>query len=296
MYFPMMDPADGNPVESAIRAFERLTRLRVTIHDQVGSITGRLPGDRFWHPQHICRLLKPERSGACIRFDIDHLRAELLARPEGLVKVCHAGVAELAVPVAGGQPVDWILMAGLRRPGPRLRHVLSDDGSSRHGPWSQAVAALPPLDDDEAGSLLESLRQLGARLRQLIPAGALPPAGGQRAPMRAYVIHGWIAANHTRDVALADLAQHLHLSPSRAAEVVRQTCGRSFIKLLAERRLRSAADLLQQTALGVAEVARAAGFRNLANYHRAFQRRYGMTPAAWRRHRLQPTAAPPGHA
>jgi AraC-like DNA-binding protein len=296
MYFSTMDGQEGNPLESALRAFENLTHLRVTVHDLVGSLTGRLANQRFWHGQHACRLLKPERTGACVRFDIDVLRAELLARPEGLVKVCHAGIAELVVPVAGTQAVDWVLMAGLRRPAAGLRGVLDDDADRRHGAWTRAVQALSPLDGVEASMLLESLRQLAARLRQLVPAGSRPPGDGQRAPMRAYIVHGWITANHTRDVALRDLAQHLHLSPSRSAEVVRQTCGASFIRLLGERRLHTAAALLRQTALGIAEVARAAGFRNLANFHRAFRRRYGTTPARWRSQRLPASAVLPGHA
>lgn len=292
MYFPTMQEEDPR-LEAAFRAWEALSGLHVTVHDLVGSLAGRLPNRRFWHGQHVCRLLKPERTAACVRFDIDRLRAELAARPDGLLKICHAGIAELAVPVAGTQSVDWVLMAGVRRPGRGLAGALRDEAPIRHGAWTEAVAALPRLDAEAATGLLETLRQLAARLRQLVPV----QAGGtaERAPMRAYLVHGWIRANHTRAIVLADLARHLGLGPSRTAEVVRQACGATFLDLLLGERLRTAALLLRTTALPVAAVARAAGFRNLANFHRAFRRQHGLTPRRWRQ-QLPSTRDPDGHA
>ena len=154
-----------------------------------------------------------------------------------------------------------------------------------HGAWEAKVSALSSLDVDEATSLLESFRQLAARLRELVPTTAGHALDGRLSREAPSLVPAWIAAHHARDVRLADLATHLRLSPSRTSAIVRQVCGRPFQELLIEARLNTAASLLMQTALSVADVARGAGFRNLANFHRSFVRHYGASPAMWRRTR-----------
>ena len=267
-------------------AFERLSRLQVTVHDLCGNLGGQLPGRRATHTQSLCRLVQAQHAMSCIHFDVNHLRSMLPEHPQGLVKRCHAGIIELVVPSISPHGIDWILMAGGRRAGSGLRQVVMDpDQATVHGTWTGTVQGLPPLDADEAEMLLESLRQLASRLRELVPHVNEQTDAGRLARKAPSLITAWIAQHHTQDVSLADLATHLRLSQSRTSAIVRQICDRPFVVLLVEARLQTAANLLMQTSLGVAQVARNAGFRNLANFHRKFARHYGSSPAMWRRTR-----------
>nr|MBA3845626.1 helix-turn-helix transcriptional regulator [Planctomycetota bacterium] len=142
-----------------------------------------------------------------------------------------------------------------------------------------------PIDRDEAQQALEGLRQLGARLRQWLDE-VLGARADQRLPApsdRRQSIHGFIAGEHRRGIGLADLARHLGLSPNRAAHVVRALCGRTFVQLLTEARLRTACTLLARTDLNVGDVATRSGFGDADHFHRVFRRSLMTTPAAYRR-------------
>ncbi|MBW8484578.1 AraC family transcriptional regulator [Actinomadura parmotrematis] len=111
---------------------------------------------------------------------------------------------------------------------------------------------------------------------------------------------GWIAA--LADPVLAPALAALHADPARRwtvaalAETVavsrsslderfRQVLGRSPIRYLTDWRLHLADDLLATTDRPVAVIARRVGYESEEAFGRAFKRRYGASPGAWRRTR-----------
>jgi AraC-like DNA-binding protein/quercetin dioxygenase-like cupin family protein len=112
-------------------------------------------------------------------------------------------------------------------------------------------------------------------------AGAAPPrpqrndSGIARAVL--YVDH------HFREpLTLADVAAQAHLSPNYFSERFRDFTGTSFQAYLQQRRLRFARSLLAATDLGVTEACHAAGFNSVSHFGRAYRRRYGQAPSAYR--------------
>jgi AraC-like DNA-binding protein len=109
--------------------------------------------------------------------------------------------------------------------------------------------------------------------------------------------HGWIAA--LRDPVLAPAMAEIHAAPNRkwtvaelaAASAVsrsvlderfRRLLGRSPIRYLTEWRMHVAADLFATTDLSVWAVARRVGYDSEEAFSRAFKRRLGSPPGAWR--------------
>lgn len=266
----------------AIAAFERVTGLAICIHDHSRSLWSYLPPDRFEHLTPLCRSIKAVRQSACTRFDAERVRAEALRHPEGLIKVCHAGLVEWVVPLIHDGRVSMLLFAGVRRPAPGLERVLHDPSPlSRGGPWSPNLAALPAVDDGDAEWLLESLRQLSERLRSWL---LLVAPGGRRDLPRAESIRQHLIQHHTDPAyGLDQLAGHLDLSPSRTGHAVREACGDGFIALLTEIRLRTAAGLLRHTSLPVTQVMTQSGFGNRAHFHQVFKQRFLTSPGTYRR-------------
>jgi AraC-like DNA-binding protein len=72
---------------------------------------------------------------------------------------------------------------------------------------------------------------------------------------------------------------------ARTVQLLLAETGSTFSEHVAEHRLRQAWRLLVNPGLrlAIAEVAYAAGYNDLANFHRAFRRRFGDTPAGVRR-------------
>lgn len=280
----------------AIKAFEMATGLSISVHEYTGALWGFLPPSRFLHMNPVCVAAKSMRLQACIRFDVLQTETALVHEPQGRVQVCHAGLVEWVVPTFLDGQIQRVFFAGQRKPGLNLTCDRSKD-LDIHPLWSAHVEALEPVDDEEAGWILESLRQLAARVEQwrLDPPPAVlaeQPSVNQASSSRRllnrhlvprqHFIHHYIQAHHSKPIALIDLATAMHLSEDRAGHAVKQACGKSFIDLLIRARLRTAAGLLRHTDMSVAQVAMASGFRNLSHFHSVFRKRMNSTPHRYR--------------
>ncbi|MBE7463924.1 MAG: helix-turn-helix transcriptional regulator [Planctomycetes bacterium] len=278
--------------ERAITAFERLHAMRVTVHDLQGSLWAVLPPERFRHTHPLCLAVKAhDRDRGCMDFEHRQLRRDLPACPAGRVHVCHAGFVEWVASVFQGEALAWVLFAGLRKPGADLVTLARDSGPPLKGrPWPARAPQPAPVGEEEAALILEALRQLAARLRVWAQEQA---AHGVRSthdvaradPLasRRALIQRFVHDRHTHPVCLADLAKRMSLSESRAGHAIKEACGASFIELMAEARVRTAAGLLRNTGLPVLEIAARSGFGDASNFHRAFRARMGVSPHRYRR-------------
>jgi AraC-like DNA-binding protein len=279
--------------EQAIQAFERLSDTRVSVHDLVGTLIPFLPPERFRHIHPLCAAVKVHHGESCIDFSIRRLRREISSQPDGRVQVCFAGLVEFVVPVFQRRQLEWVFFAGPRTPGRKLRNAVRDTNPlPKPSPWPAGTAMPPPIDDAEAQTILENLRQLAARLRvwstEMQTSGASYKTPGLDAfsddlATRRARIRYFISTRHTNPARLADLAELLHLSESRAGHAVKEACGQTFSKLINEARLRTASGLLQHTNLSVLEIALRSGFEEISHFHRCFRARFKTTPLQYRK-------------
>jgi AraC-like DNA-binding protein len=118
--------------------------------------------------------------------------------------------------------------------------------------------------------------------------GIGPQATGTRAaadrreqirPVLAYVDH------HCREsITLDDVAEVVHVSPSRVRHVFKDVTGISFKEYVTQVRVAEAKRLLLATDLSVAEVASAVSYTNLHQFYKVFYRSCSMSPAEYRRY------------
>lgn len=79
------------------------------------------------------------------------------------------------------------------------------------------------------------------------------------------------------------LAQRLACSREYLTRQFRERTGVSAGEYISQHRLRHAAQLLRQTEQNLATIARASGFGSASYFCRVFRKRYGMTPAMFRK-------------
>lgn len=88
----------------------------------------------------------------------------------------------------------------------------------------------------------------------------------------------------TESITLKDVAQVIHVSPSRVRHVFKDVTGLGFKEYVTNVRLAEAKRLLLATDRSVAEIARAVSYTNLHQFYRVFHRAFAMSPAEYRRY------------
>ena len=169
------------------------------------------------------------------------------------------------------------------------------------GPFRGAVSP-PPGFETEYEKLptpeLDKLADL-ARLLILVGQGLLRflDNGRQeelRAPAsRKQMIRHFLEEHAHEPVSLTDLAATLHVSPSRAGHLVRESFAVSFQNLVLAERMIRARNLLLSTDCPQKEIARCCGFGSVCYFSRMFRRFYGMAPGRFRREKGRNALPPP---
>jgi AraC-like DNA-binding protein/mannose-6-phosphate isomerase-like protein (cupin superfamily) len=96
-------------------------------------------------------------------------------------------------------------------------------------------------------------------------------------PVLAYV------DQHCREsITLGDVAQVVHISPSRVRHVFKDVTGVSFKEYVTQVRVAEAKRLLISTDLSVADIARAVSYTNLHQFYKVFYRSCAMSPGEYR--------------
>jgi AraC-like DNA-binding protein len=101
---------------------------------------------------------------------------------------------------------------------------------------------------------------------------------------RLYLLARVVVARHYRmELTLAMVAGAIASSPRQVQRAYEQFGETTFREDLLARRMAAAADLLaEQRSIPVGDVARLVGYRQAQHFARAFRRRYGVSPAAFR--------------
>ena len=89
--------------------------------------------------------------------------------------------------------------------------------------------------------------------------------------------------NFRRGISVGELACELGVTATHLTRCCRETCSRSAIELLQDRRIFEARKLLSETDMAIGRIGESLGFTSPAYFTRAFQHRTGQSPSAFRR-------------
>jgi AraC family transcriptional regulator, transcriptional activator of pobA len=87
---------------------------------------------------------------------------------------------------------------------------------------------------------------------------------------------------HTQPLSLRDVAREVGMTPGHLTTIVRRRTGRTVQEWIIERRMTEARNLLSETDIPVAEIARRVGISDPGYFSRLFTRTHGMSPRKWR--------------
>ena len=103
-----------------------------------------------------------------------------------------------------------------------------------------------------------------------------------------------IADEYADELVLEDIARRVASSRRQLQRAFAEVGHTSFRTYLADYRMDRAAELLDQTNLAIRDVAGSVGYRQPAQFAKAFRRRYGCSPSEYRiAQRSRPVASGP---
>jgi AraC-like DNA-binding protein len=155
-----------------------------------------------------------------------------------------------------------------------------DGEADFHRLWQESEAGRPGMD-----AVMQALLRcvlIGLARRLVDGTSQRRPVGGTGADLGMRRAVMYVDHSFREPITLADAAAQAHLSPNYFSERFHEITGVSFQVYLQQRRLRFARSLLSATDLGVTEVCHSAGFNSLSHFGRAYRRRYGQSPSAFR--------------
>ncbi len=130
-----------------------------------------------------------------------------------------------------------------------------------------------------ARELVVYLRRAGGQAQF---SAALAVQATEREPLRELL--EWIVEHPAADLSVAGLARRLHLSERQFSRVFKSELGLTPAEHVEAVRVEGARRLLETTSAAVELIAREVGFGTPETMQRAFRRRLGTTPSAYRDH------------
>lgn len=87
-----------------------------------------------------------------------------------------------------------------------------------------------------------------------------------------------VSDKHSDAVTLKDIAKHFSYHPNYISNLLHKETGKTFSKILLEKRMERAIVLLRGTTLSIEEIAIMLGYNNSSNFYRTFKEYYGGSP------------------
>lgn len=95
-------------------------------------------------------------------------------------------------------------------------------------------------------------------------------------------MYKYITCNYLNQIAIQDVADHVHLNQNYANTLFRESTGLSIGKFIIMMRIYKAQSLLLTTDLKIIDIALDSGFQSLGNFYKTFQLQVGESPSQYR--------------
>lgn len=228
------------------------------------------------HGCAFCVAAKEQgRVELCVRHDTVELVSRLKKNPAPQVAVCHAGVAEVLVPLPPGTPgFTGAIMLGPFRVA---------DSECRYPEAEEPFRRLPLLTPEAAAGYFEFLPALfGETVRQAYSdtAGLLPQRPRDE---RILSVLEFLRQHSAENPSVARLAATVFMSSSRLQHLFRRECGVGVGEYSLRLRLRRARRFLLSSDWPIGQVAEMSGFPGQSYFTAMFRREFGLPPLQYRR-------------
>lgn len=188
-----------------------------------------------------------------------------------------------AISIGGSNALSIFLRGNLRRDAPPCSHLVYDVSAAPVA--ENLLENLVLLELDGAPLQRQELQRKTLELlfHHLSGLSASLVVAGRRDREQAVVLSVLARIESDVQCTLSGLAGEHGMELSALSRLIRRQTGCTFTELLQTARFNRAVSLLAESTLSVADIAAAVGYENTAFFYRSFARRFGCTPAEYRR-------------
>jgi AraC family transcriptional regulator of arabinose operon len=136
------------------------------------------------------------------------------------------------------------------------------------------------LERDQSPACLTAIAGMAWNLLTVVSTEGMLPRRGD--PLERAM--SYLASNLGSKVAVPDLASYVGLSAGHLSFLFNQATGSGVLAYHTALKMARARELLDETNLGIAEVAREIGYDDAFYFSRAFKKMHGTSPRAYRDH------------
>ena len=268
-------------IHALMRTIEQAYRCRICIVDGNKNplFCSNFPDFDTVHLAPFCNWIKKHvHDGLCREFDYLAVSKHSDSVKDAFYKICPAGCMEIVGSVNVPGMRRFQLFAGVfqaRKDLPENAMICPNRITTPYK--TQDFRA---LSDAEFASLPVLMNMLTREMTELFKS----QLETQEESDPREIIEDCINANFRQNISLSDLAAKLGWSDSHTTVRIRKMFGKTFTRLLTERRLENAKWLLRNKSLfTISKIALVSGFRSTPYFHRVFLRAEGVTPSEFRR-------------
>lgn len=232
------------------------------------------------HINHTCMRIKQKSRDieiACMRNDTEKISRRALEERSHFINVCHAGIAELVIPIYMGDYYLGVVLCGpFRNAKSFCKYPDCQDEFEKHA-W------ITPKRADAIAEITRAVVKSAPLIMHLADDEDLEIASAETIPdMRIRHTARFIKKNFKRQITLEEAARLVSLSCSRYQHLFKESTGLSFLEYLQRLRISEARRLLIGTGLQMIEVSNACGFADQSRFAAVFKRYFKMSPTAFR--------------
>lgn len=267
---------DFEKMKSLLESFYNVTGIRYSLFDnEKREILGSCPHTSFCHA--ITSV--PEGLARCNRCDRDAID-RVQKTYNSYTYRCHAGLLETIIPIMfQSQPVGYIIFG---------QFLDESDKASQWNNTSRCISWFKPKDKLFKG--FYELKCMDEKKRQscIDLINACSDYIRFEAVYRAgrdcdfEMIGSYIKENFSKSPTLDIIASDLHVSKTKLCKIAADQ-GTTVKKMLHDRQLKNAGDLLKSTDFSINEIASMVGIDDYNYFSRFFKSHYGISPSEFRR-------------
>ena len=291
-------------LQRALEAFEDLNGLHVCASFKSGFFPPRWPHPLEWsnrsHTSNFCQIVKTNsKMKHCGGHDSVHLAARVGRLKRPLVNICHAGIAEVAVPVfmsgkhvatffCGQARTERVARAGFAG----VRRKVASLGVDERA-LEREFNKLPEVPEhrlESAGTVLSALAHYHVEALERAFGDKREMLRGHPRVEQAVVFARKHCCGPLRE---EDVAGTCGISTSHLSRTFRKIMGVTFTQYLTELRMAEAQRLLVRTSLSIMEVAMNVGYSRHSYFTKRFREIVGITPFDFRNRVLREQAYRP---